>query len=67
VGVSAEVAYSKMNTLNIYFQINNVFNTSYQSNMSRLKYFEYYSQTPNGQRGIYGMGRNVSVKLVANF
>lgn len=67
VGVSAEVAYSKMNTLNIYFQINNVFNTSYQSNMSRLKYFEYYSQTPNGQRGIYGMGRNISVKLVANF
>jgi iron complex outermembrane receptor protein len=67
VGVSTEVASSKKNTLNIYFQVNNLLNTSYQSNMSRLKYFEYYAQTPNSQRGIYGMGRNISVKLVANF
>jgi iron complex outermembrane receptor protein len=67
VGVSTEVASSKKNTLNIYFQVNNLLNTSYQSNISRLKYFEYYAQTPNSQRGIYGMGRNISVKLVANF
>jgi iron complex outermembrane receptor protein len=50
----------------LQFQINNVLDEIYQSNMSRLKYFEYYSQTPNGRSGIYGMGRNWCMKLIVN-
>ena len=49
------------------FQVNNVLDEIYQSNMSRLKYFEYYSQSPNGRSGIYGMGRNFCFKLIVNF
>lgn len=47
----------------VLFQINNLFDVAYQSNLSRLKYFEYFSQSPNGHSGIYGMGRNICLKL----
>lgn len=50
--------------LDISLQISNLFDKAYQSNLSRLKYFEYYSQSPNGKYGIYGMGRNVGVKVI---
>jgi iron complex outermembrane receptor protein len=55
------------NNCQLQFQVNNLLNEVYQSNMSRLKYFEYYSQSPNGRSGIYGMGRNYCVKLIVNF
>ncbi|PWS29174.1 TonB-dependent receptor [Pedobacter yonginense] len=45
-------------------QVDNIFNTAYQSNLNRLKYFEYYSESPNGRSGIYNMGRNISVKII---
>jgi iron complex outermembrane recepter protein len=45
-------------------QANNLFDRIYQSNMSRLKYFEYYQQAPNGRSGIYSMGRNFCVRLI---
>ncbi|MBS1486988.1 MAG: TonB-dependent receptor [Bacteroidetes bacterium] len=48
-------------------QVNNLFDEVYQSNLSRLKYFEYYTATPNGHTGIYGMGRNFCFKLIVNF
>lgn len=41
----------------------NIFNVAYQSNMSRLKYFEDYPNDPRGHSGIYNMGRNVSIKI----
>lgn len=66
-GISTDIAYSAKNTLQLYIQVNNLLNISYQSNMNRLKYLEYYSQTPNGRTGIYNMGRNISIKLVLNF
>lgn len=49
------------------FQVNNLLDEVYQSNMSRLKYFEYYTQSPNGRSGIYGMGRNVCAKIIFSF
>lgn len=67
LSVNAQVRYSKNNSLQIHLQANNLFNKSYQSHLSRLKYFEYYSQSPNGRLGIYNMGRNVSLKLIAAF
>ena len=42
---------------------NNITNVAYQSNMSRLKYFEDYPDNPTGRNGIYNMGRNISFKL----
>ncbi|RFS22385.1 TonB-dependent receptor [Chitinophaga silvatica] len=51
----------------LFFQVENIGNVAYQSNMNRLKYFEYYEATPNGRRGIYNMGRNISTKIVVPF
>lgn len=47
----------------LFLGIDNIFNVAYQSNMNRLKYFEYYSYSPNGHYGIYNMGRNMSIKV----
>lgn len=43
---------------------NNITDVAYQSNMSRLKYFEEYPNNGSGRNGIYNMGRNISFKLV---
>lgn len=53
--------------LRLLFQVNNLFDVAYQSNLSRLKYFEYFAQSPNGHLGIYGMGRNLCLKLTIPF
>ena len=51
----------------LFFQVDNLFNIAYQSNLNRLKYFEYYTSSPNGRSGIYNIGRNVSVKAIFPF
>jgi len=51
----------------LFLQIDNLFDKSYQSNLNRLKYFEYYAASPNGRSGIYNMGRNGSVKVIIPF
>ncbi len=51
----------------IYFQAENITDVAYQSNMNRLKYFEYYTAAPNGKSGIYNMGRNLSLKIIVPF
>lgn len=50
--------------LDIFLQVDNVFDKAYQSNLNRLKYFEYYQASPNGRSGIYNIGRNVSLKVI---
>lgn len=45
----------------------NIFDIAYQSHQNRLKYFEYYTASPNGSSGIYNMGRNISIKLMVNW
>lgn len=67
VSLSTEVKYSGTRTLQVQFQVNNLFDVAYQSNLSRLKYFEYYAQSPNGRSGIYNMGRNIGVKAAVPF
>ena len=49
---------------NCYVLGNNIFNVAYQDHLSRLKYFEQYSASPNGKLGIFNMGRNISFKVV---
>jgi len=65
--LSTVINYSKKSSLQFQLQVNNIFNTAFQSGLSRLKYFEYYSQSPNGKLGIYGMGRNACVKMIVPF
>jgi iron complex outermembrane recepter protein len=67
IGGGVDINYTQKYVMLIQLQVNNLFNTAYQSNLSRLKYFEYYSQSPGGHSGIYNMGRNICVKLIMPF
>lgn len=49
--------------MNLAIEANNLLNKAYQSHLSRLKYFEDYSASPNGHLGIYDMGRNISIRV----
>ena len=64
---NSTINYSKKSALQFQMQVNNIFDNANQSNLSRLKYFEYYSSSPNGQLGMYGMGRNVCFKTIVSF
>jgi iron complex outermembrane receptor protein len=51
----------------LFLQADNLFDMAYQSNLNRLKYFEYYNSSPNGRSGIYNIGRNISFKVIVPF
>lgn len=55
------------NIVDVYILADNIFNVAYQDHLSRLKYFEEYSASPNGHLGIYNMGTNISLRLIKNF
>ena len=63
----AFIRYGKDNQFQLQVQVNNLMNTTYQNNLSRLKYFEYYTASPNGHTGIYNMGRNFCAKIIMPF
>ncbi|HVI48904.1 MAG TPA: TonB-dependent receptor [Chitinophaga sp.] len=68
IGAGAGIVNRKGRTVcELFLQLDNVFDVAYQANMNRLKYFEYYSASPNGRLGIYNMGRNFSAKVVVPF
>jgi iron complex outermembrane receptor protein len=67
LGLLTTIQYSKNHSMQFNLQVNNLFDAIYQSNQSRLKYFEYYTSSPNGYSGIYGMGRNLCVKIIMGF
>ena len=63
LGLGTEVnAHKKKKFLSIYFNIDNLLNKTYQNHLSRLKYAPINIRT--GSRGVYNMGRNVSLKLI---
>jgi iron complex outermembrane recepter protein len=63
-GFGAGITNNKGKTVvNISVMGNNLFDVAYQNHLSRLKYFEQYSSSPNGHLGIYNMGRNIEFKL----
>lgn len=66
-GIISYIEYDKTSVLQFQLLVNNIFNVAYQSNLSRLKYLEYYSYSPTGHYGIYDMGRNICVKLIMPF
>ncbi|TGE09907.1 TonB-dependent receptor [Hymenobacter fodinae] len=57
----------KREWLQFFLQLDNALNTTYQSHLNRLKYFEYYAASPTGRRGIYNQGRNLSLKITMVF
>ncbi|MDR3694196.1 TonB-dependent receptor [Mucilaginibacter sp.] len=65
--VNTEINYNKNNVLQFQVAVNNIFDTAYQSHLSRLQYFEYYMASPNGHLGIYNMGRNICMKIIMKF
>ena len=63
-GVGAGFTNGKGKTiLNLYLMGNNLFDVAYQDHLSRLKYFEPYPTDPRPYHGIYGIGRDFSIKL----
>jgi len=53
--------------MSLFIEGTNLANVNYQSNMSRLKYFDNPTVPPGVQPGIFNMGRNISFKLVIPF
>ncbi|WP_170227759.1 TonB-dependent receptor [Mucilaginibacter frigoritolerans] len=51
----------------LFIEGTNLANINYQSNMSRLKYFDNATVPPGVQPGIFNMGRNISFKVVVPF
>lgn len=65
VGFGATIRNTfKKDICKLFFQADNLFNAAYQANLNRLKYFEYYTASPNGHSGIYNIGRNISIKVI---
>ena len=53
--------------MELFIEETNLANVNYQSNMSRLKYFDNRVVPPGVQPGIFNMGRNISFKVVVPF
>jgi iron complex outermembrane receptor protein len=53
--------------LELFIEGTNLGNVNYQSNMSRLKYFDNTTVPTGVQPGIFNMGRNISFKVVVPF
>lgn len=67
-GMGGNVVNAAGNTvLKIFIEGTNLGNINYQSNMSRLKYFDNPNVPAGVQPGIFNIGRNISFKLVLPF
>jgi len=55
---------NKKQSIRLSVGMQNVWNTAYQSHLSRLKYFEYFQTGNNNPSGIYNMGTNCFIKTV---
>lgn len=64
VSLHATFRLAPRQNLQLHLQASNLLNTAYQSHLSRLKYFEYYTASPTGRPGIYNMGRNLCAKVI---
>jgi iron complex outermembrane receptor protein len=53
--------------IKLFIEGTNLANVNYQSNMSRLKYFDNPNVPEGVHPGIFNMGRNISFKVVVPF
>jgi len=67
-GIGGNIVNSKgEKVLELFIEGTNLANVNYQSNMSRLKYFDNATVPAGVQPGIFNMGRNISFKVVVPF
>lgn len=66
-GLFSEIKFRNYKSFNILLDVTNLFDKAYQSHLNRLKYFEHFTETPNGRYGIYNMGRNLILKMLFSF
>ncbi|MFD2873262.1 TonB-dependent receptor [Mucilaginibacter ximonensis] len=67
-GLGGDLVNSKgRKVLQVFIEGTNLADVNYQSNMSRLKYFDNQYTAPGVQRGIFNMGRNISFKVIVPF
>lgn len=67
-GIGSELVNSAGKTvIKLFIEGTNLGNVNYQSNMSRLKYFDNATVPAGVQPGIFNMGRNISFKVVVPF
>jgi iron complex outermembrane receptor protein len=65
VGVGFDIATKSRTKCSFIVTTNNLLDVAYQSHLSRLKYEEMNYLT--GRRGVYNIGRNISLKLMIAF
>jgi len=65
--IQIEILKNERKQLFLQVFMNNITDKIYQSNMSRLKYFEYFKDERANSNGIYNMGRNLGAKLTYHF
>ena len=61
------VDHTGRTVLKLFVEGTNLANVNYQSNMSRLKYFDNPVVPPGVQPGIFNMGRNITFKVIVPF
>lgn len=67
-GIGGNFVDSKGKTiLKLFIEGTNLANVNYQSNMSRLKYFDNPTVPAGVQPGIFNMGRDISFKVIVPF
>lgn len=62
LGLGGDVIRKTKTVCSIYISVNNITDVAYQNHLSRLKYAVENNTT--GRRGVYNMGRNISLKLI---
>ena len=62
VGLGGDIIRKSKTLCSLYISANNITDVAYQSHLSRLKYAAENNAT--GRKGVYNMGRNISLKLL---
>lgn len=62
LSAGTDVHWGRKKVAELYLTAHNLLDRAYQNHLSRLKYLDVNEAT--GRRGVYNMGRNVTVKLV---
>lgn len=56
------ILHREKKLFSVYFMVNNIFNKTYQSHLSRLKYAD--TNIVTGRTGVFNMGRNIGLKIL---
>ena len=62
LSAGTDVTWGSKKIAELYITADNLLNKAYQNHLSRLKYADVNNLT--GRRGVFNMGRNVTIKLV---